>query len=157
MGDTSSQDKEKKKEITKGRKQIQDSRTRLVKLEKDGLELVTNIRVAGDIREHARRTEEEENSRLRKERLEQEAKSANEKFEEIVKKWETAHSKDVPQELHEMLMDQKHLCDSMIDEKNKLINSERKCINFPLICRFILLSTNSEQIIIGRQKFATVY
>lgn len=129
MGDTSSQDKEKKKEITKGRKQIQDSRTRLVKLEKDGLELVTNIRVAGDIREHARRTEEEENSRLRKERLEQEAKSANEKFEEIVKKWETAHSKDVPQELHEMLMDQKHLCDSMIDEKNKLIN-EFKQVTF---------------------------
>ncbi|CAF0707498.1 unnamed protein product [Brachionus calyciflorus] len=113
---------EKKVELTKGRKQIQDSRARLVKLEKDGLELVTNIRVAADAREHSRRTEEEEHARLRKERLEQEAKSATEKFEEIVKKWETAQSKDIPQELHEMLMDQKQLCDSMIEEKNKLIN-----------------------------------
>jgi dynein regulatory complex protein 1 len=74
---------EKKVELTKGRKQIQDSRTRLVKLEKDGLELVTNINVAADAREHARRTEEEEHARLRKERLEQEAKSATEKFEEV--------------------------------------------------------------------------
>ena len=95
-------DADKKKEITKGRKQIQDSRGRLIKLEKDGLELVTNVRVAGDSREHARRTEEEESSRIRKERLEQEAKSANEKFEEIVKKWETAQTKDIPQELHEV-------------------------------------------------------
>ena len=45
---------------------------------------MTNIRVAGDAREHARRTEEEEATRLRKERLEQEAKSANEKFEEVI-------------------------------------------------------------------------
>ena len=70
--------------MTKARKQVQDSRARLVKLEKDGLELVTNVRVAGDAREHARRTEEEEILRLRKERLEQEAKSANEKFEDVI-------------------------------------------------------------------------
>lgn len=57
----------------------------MVKLENDGLELVTNVRVAADAREHARRTEEEEQSRLRKERLEQEAKSAAEKFEEVEK------------------------------------------------------------------------
>ena len=72
------------------------------KLEKDGFELVTNIRVAGDLREHGRVTEEEETTRLRKERLEQEAKSASEKFEEIVKKWETAQTKEIPQELHEV-------------------------------------------------------
>jgi len=58
--------------------------------------------VAADTREHLRRTEEEEDSRQRKDRLEQEAKTANEKFEEIVKKWETAQTKDIPQELHEV-------------------------------------------------------
>ncbi len=120
---------EKKKELSKSRKQIQDSRARLVKLERDGQELVTNIRVAADTREHVRRTEEEEDARLRKERLEQEAKTANEKFEEIVKKWESAQSKDIPQELHEMLMDQKQLCDSMIDDKNKLINDFKQKIS----------------------------
>lgn len=122
LGIKSAIETEKKKELSKSRKQIQDSRARLVKLEKDGQELVTNIRVAADTREHIRRSEEEEDSRLRKERLEQEAKTANDKFEEIVKKWESAQTKDIPQELHEMLMDQKHLCDSMIDDKNKLIN-----------------------------------
>ena len=94
----------------------------MIKLEKDGLELVTNVRVAGDAREDHRRKEEEDAARTRKEKLDQEAKSAAEKFEEIVKKWEGAQAKDIPQELHEMLMDQKQLCDSMIDEKNKLIN-----------------------------------
>lgn len=83
MGSAAPLEADKKKELTKGRKQVQESRGRLVKLEKDGLELVTNIRVAGDAREHSRRTEEEEAYRLRKERLEQEAKSANEKFEEV--------------------------------------------------------------------------
>jgi dynein regulatry complex protein 1 len=73
----------KKKELSKSRKQMEQSRNRLVKVEKDGNELVTNIRVAGDSREHAHRIEEEEASRLRKERLEQEAKSANDKFEEV--------------------------------------------------------------------------
>ena len=63
---------------------------------------MTNIRVAGDGREHAHRVEEEEQVRLRKEKLEQEAKSSAEKFEEIVKKWETSHSKWIPQELHEV-------------------------------------------------------
>ena len=63
---------------------------------------VTNVRVAGDSREHARRVEEEELLRSRKEKLEQEAKSSNEKFEEIVKKWETANTKWIPQELYEV-------------------------------------------------------
>lgn len=128
LGIKSAIETEKKKELSKSRKQIQDSRARLVKLEKDGQELVTNIRVAADTREHIRRSEEEEDARQRKERLEQEAKTANEKFDEIVKKWETAHSKDIPQELHEMLMDQKQLCDSMIDDKNKLINDFKQKI-----------------------------
>ncbi len=88
--------------MSKGRVQIQDSRARLIKLEKDGLELVTNVRVAGDAREDHRRKEEEDAARIRKERLEQEAKSAAEKFEEIIKRWEGAQAKDIPQELHEV-------------------------------------------------------
>lgn len=83
MGIMPTSDTDKKKDLSKARKQVQDSRNRLVKLEKDGLELVTNIKVAADAREHARRTEEEEDFRLRKERLEQESKSASEKFEEV--------------------------------------------------------------------------
>ncbi|XP_055954259.1 dynein regulatory complex protein 1 [Patella vulgata] len=114
--------KEIKEELSKSRKQIEESRLRLTKLRKDGFELVSNIRVAGDARESIRRGDEEESKRLRRERLEQEAKSGAERFEEITKKWESALQKEVPQSLHEMLMQQKTSCDSMIDEKNKLIN-----------------------------------
>merc|ERR1711988_730360 len=69
-----------------------------------------------------RRLDEEEARRQRNEKLEGEAKSAMEKFEEITKKWEFALSKEIPQDLHNMLMEQKSACDAMIDEKNKLIS-----------------------------------
>ncbi|XP_064652139.1 dynein regulatory complex protein 1-like [Lineus longissimus] len=115
-------DKKEVKELSRSRKQIEESRSRLTKLKSDGTELVTNIRVAGDAREAARRIEEEEIRRQRKEKLEAEAKAGSERFEEITKKWESALQKDIPQDLHEMLMQQKAQCDGMIDEKNKLIN-----------------------------------
>jgi len=94
----------------------------LVKLKSDGTELVTNVHVAADARESMRRLEEEEQRRQRNEKLEAEAKSATEKFEEITKKWEYALSKEIPQDLNAMLMEQKAACDGMIDEKNKLIH-----------------------------------
>lgn len=122
MGEDPNDKKEIKEELSKSRKQIEESRLRLTKLKQDGNELVTNIRVAGDAREALRRTDEEDSKRVRKERLEQEAKSGSERFEEITRKWETALQKEIPQSLHEMLMQQKTACDAMVDEKNKLIN-----------------------------------
>ncbi|XP_041360792.1 dynein regulatory complex protein 1-like [Gigantopelta aegis] len=122
MGEDLDEKKDLTEELSKSRKQIEESRQRLTKLGKDGFELVTNIRVAGDSREASRRTDEDEAKRLRKERLEQETKSGSEKFEEITKKWESALQKEVPQSLHDMLKHQKTSCDTMIEEKNKLIN-----------------------------------
>ena len=54
--------------------------------------------------------------------MDAEAKAGMERFEEITKRWEQANGRDIPQELHDILMQQKALCDAMIDEKNKLIN-----------------------------------
>lgn len=54
-----------KEELSKSRKQVEKSRLRLTKLKQDGVELVTSIRVAGDAREAARRTEEDEAKRHR--------------------------------------------------------------------------------------------
>ncbi|CAB4036422.1 Hypothetical predicted protein, partial [Paramuricea clavata] len=110
------------KDSCKSRKQIEESRQRLLKLKSDGTELVTNVQVAGDARENVRRVEEEENKRQRIEKLEAESKAAVEKFEEITKKWSQALSREIPQDLQTMLLDQKSSCDVMIDEKNKLIN-----------------------------------
>ncbi|XP_076456963.1 dynein regulatory complex protein 1-like [Babylonia areolata] len=121
LGEDAADKKEVKEELSKSRKQMEESRLRLSKLRKDGFELVTNIRVAGDAREANRRGVDEEAKRIRKEKLEQEAKSSAERFEEITKKWESALQKEVPQSLHEMLLQQKRACDSMNDEKNKLI------------------------------------
>ncbi|XP_038052211.1 dynein regulatory complex protein 1-like [Patiria miniata] len=120
--DPSKLKKEDKEEQSKSKRQIEDSRQRLTKLESDGSELVTNVRVAADAREAHRRTEEEEIQRQRNEKLEAEAKAGLERFDEITKKWEQANSRDLPMELHDLLKQQKSLSEAMIDEKNKLIN-----------------------------------
>jgi len=122
MGEDPNEKKEVKEELSKSRKQMEESRLRLTKLKSHGRELVSNIRVAGDAREASRRIEEEEARRQRREKLEAEAKVGAERFEEIIKKWESSLQKEIPQDLYESLMQQKSACDAMIDEKNKLIN-----------------------------------
>lgn len=84
--DHMSEEAEEKEEPSKSIQQIEFSRQRLKKLESDGTQLVTNIRVAGDARESQRRAEYEESARIRKEKMEQEAKTSAERLEEINKK-----------------------------------------------------------------------
>lgn len=122
LGEDPNAANEIKEVASKSKLQIEDSRKRLAKLVADGTELVSNIQVAGDAREGQRRGEEEETRRQRRERLENEAKTSLEKFDEIVKKWELNNTKEIPQELHDTLMAQRSQCDAMIDEKNQLIN-----------------------------------
>ncbi|XP_075263922.1 dynein regulatory complex protein 1-like [Convolutriloba macropyga] len=121
MGEDSLDSKSTKQELSKSRKQMKDSKDRVEKLKKDGSNLVDNIKVAADEREHLRRKENNDNNRSRAERLESEAKTALERFEEITKRWQAADMKEIPQDLHDLLMQQKSACDAMIEEKNKLI------------------------------------
>ena len=65
MGEDPNEMKEMKEELTKSRKQMEDSRLRLTKLRLDGFDLVTAIRVAGDSREAGRRVDGDEGRRLR--------------------------------------------------------------------------------------------
>ncbi len=46
---------------------------------------VTNVRVGQDLLEHQHRLEEEEATRKRTERLDQDKKSSSEKFEEVIR------------------------------------------------------------------------
>ncbi|XP_029452115.1 dynein regulatory complex protein 1 [Rhinatrema bivittatum] len=115
-------DLEKKDDLSRSKKQIEDSRQRLTKLLSDGSQLVTNIQTAADAREAHRRTDEQELKRLRVEKMENEAKTSLETFEEITKKWVTAKIKEVPQELWELLNSQQQQCAQLIEEKNKLIS-----------------------------------
>nr|CAB3256639.1 dynein regulatory complex protein 1-like [Phallusia mammillata] len=109
-------------EVGKGKEQIEESRNRLVKLRSDGFELVTNVRVAGDAREMQHRIQDAENRHARVEKLEAEAKASSEKFDEISRRWSAAHMKEIPHDLHDMLVEQTRSCDTVVDEKNKLIN-----------------------------------
>jgi len=121
LGESDIDSKAAKQELSKSRKQMKDSKDRVDKLKKDGSNLVDNIKVAADERENLRRKENNDNNRSRAERLESEAKTAHERFEEITKRWQAADMKEIPQDLHDLLMQQKSACDAMIEEKNKLI------------------------------------
>ncbi|XP_070803141.1 dynein regulatory complex protein 1 [Pituophis catenifer annectens] len=109
-------------EQSRSHKQIEDSRQRLAKLLLDGTQLVTNIQVAADSREAHRRSEEEELTRQRVEKLENEAKANLDKFDEITAKWAKAKQKTIPQDLWEALNLQQQHCALLIEEKNKVIS-----------------------------------
>lgn len=113
---------EPEKELSKSRKQIEESFQQLAKLISDGTELVSNIEVACDAREATLREEEDQHVRQRTQKLQDEVRTAAVKFEQITKKWETAMKKEVPQELKEMLELQRQLCGEMTSEKDRLID-----------------------------------
>ncbi|OCT81545.1 hypothetical protein XELAEV_18028367mg [Xenopus laevis] len=118
--------KKKTEEPRKSHKQTEDSRQRLGKLVNDGSQLVTNIQIATDARETQRRGEEEELKRLRREKLDNEAKSSLEKFEEITKRWTLDKAKQVPQKMWEILNTQQQQCAQLIEDKNNLISDLQK-------------------------------
>ncbi|XP_067240141.1 dynein regulatory complex protein 1 [Chanodichthys erythropterus] len=111
-----------KEETRTSQKEVEQSERHMAKLQSDGLELVTNVQVAADARESDRRTEQEEACRLRREKLENEAKSSQEKFEEITRKWTDAKMKQTPLDLRDALNSQQQLCEQIIADKNKLIS-----------------------------------
>ncbi|XP_050609586.1 dynein regulatory complex protein 1 isoform X2 [Macaca thibetana thibetana] len=114
--------KESEEDQSKSYKQKEESRLKLAKLLLCGTELVTNIQVAIDIREIHRRAEEEEIKRQRIEKLENEVKTSQDKFDEITSKWEEGKQKRIPQELWEMLNTQQLHCAGLLEDKNKLIS-----------------------------------
>nr|XP_036865377.1 dynein regulatory complex protein 1 isoform X2 [Manis javanica] len=114
--------KESEEDQSKSCKQKEESRLKLAKLLRCGTELVTNIQVAADIREIHRRVEEEEIKRQRLEKLENEVKSSQDKFDEITMKWVEGKQKRIPQDLWDMLSAQQVHCAGLIEDKNKLIS-----------------------------------
>ncbi|XP_016065482.1 PREDICTED: dynein regulatory complex protein 1 [Miniopterus natalensis] len=122
LGDYLDGKKESEEDQSKSHKQKEESRLKLVKLLLCGTELVTNVQVATDIREIHRRVEEEEVKRQRLEKLENEVKTSQDKFDEITSKWEEGKQKKIPQDLWEMLNTQQVHCAGLIEDKNKLIN-----------------------------------
>lgn len=77
---------------------------------------------------------------LRREKLENEAKSSQEKFEEINRKWTDAKMKQTPLDLRDALSSQQQLCEQIIADKNKLISELQQVNNH----------TNSHQMLINK-------
>ena len=111
------------KDTMKSRKQINVSNQRIEKLRYDGSELVTNVGVAAMAREDARKIDEDRSNKDRREKLEAECKASMERFEEITKRWDSAHVLKVPQALQDMMTNQRELINSMIAEKEKIIQT----------------------------------
>ncbi|XP_039094269.1 dynein regulatory complex protein 1 isoform X2 [Hyaena hyaena] len=122
LGDYLDGKKESEEDQSKSYKQKEESRLKLAKLLLCGTELVTNIQVATDIREIHRRVEEEEIKRQRLEKLENEVKTSQDKFDEITVKWEQGKKKRIPQDLWDILNTQQAHCAGLIEDKNKLIS-----------------------------------
>ena len=101
--------------------QIAKSKQRVEKLAFDGTQLVTNVAVASDAREVTRRFDALEAKKARGEKLEAEDNVGAERFEEIMRKWLQSKDKKVPQDLQELLQQQKKSCDQMLEEKDRLI------------------------------------
>ncbi|XP_052547528.1 dynein regulatory complex protein 1 isoform X2 [Tympanuchus pallidicinctus] len=102
-------------------KQVEESRQKLAKLLFEGTRMVTDIQVAADLRETQRRAEQAELKLQRVEKLENEARTSADKFEEITSKWALAKEMTIPQELWQLLNQQQQLCTQLLEEKNKLI------------------------------------
>ncbi|KAG9282476.1 dynein regulatory complex protein 1-like [Astyanax mexicanus] len=122
LGEEAQEQEENTEEPRTSQKQVDQSEKRMLKLQTDGTELVTNILVAADARETKRRAQLAEARRLRNEKLENEAKSSLEKFEEVTQNWPVAKAKEIPQDLRDALKSQQQLCMLITEDKNKLIN-----------------------------------
>ncbi|XP_069478007.1 dynein regulatory complex protein 1-like [Ambystoma mexicanum] len=121
LGEDPNSRKDVKEDLRQSHKQVEDSRQRLSKLVSDGTQLVTDIQAAADAREAQRRAEEEELKRLRLDKLENEAKTSLETFEDITNKWVSAKNRKIPQDIWEVLNMQQQQCAHLIGEKNHLI------------------------------------
>ncbi|XP_072355033.1 dynein regulatory complex protein 1 [Scyliorhinus torazame] len=119
-------EEEVEEDLGKGCKQVVDSHQRLIKLQRDGTSLVTNVQIAEDMREMQRRNTEREMQNHRTAKLENEATMSEEKFEVITKKWLTAKARKIPQDLRDILIKQQQLCADLIEGKNKLIKTLQK-------------------------------
>ncbi|KAM4681282.1 LOW QUALITY PROTEIN: dynein regulatory complex protein 1-like [Amazona ochrocephala] len=113
---------EKEEEQRKSHQQMEESRQRLAKLQFEGMQMVTNIQVAADLRETQRRAENAELKLQRMQKLENEAKSSTQKFAEITSKWALAKDMTIPQDLWQLLNQQQQLCVLLLEQKNKLIS-----------------------------------
>ncbi len=121
-GGVSKKENIEKKETSKGKQQILESRKRLYRLKLDGNDVVTNIRVVNDNRENLRQIDEEQQRQtLRAELLAEAEKSARENAS-ISLSWGELYKFNVPQDLYKEIQAVKDSTQSVIDSKDDLLS-----------------------------------
>mmetsp|Transcript_15177 Transcript_15177/g.29993 ORF Transcript_15177/g.29993 Transcript_15177/m.29993 type:complete len:663 (-) Transcript_15177:23-2011(-) len=110
-----------KKEVLKGKSQIQDSRRKLRQLLETGDEDVTRVRVEGDDRENQRRMNEEARRLDRRQKLLFEAESSARRNAAIAMKWASLFEKEIPLDLLNDMEAQREACLKVISQKDELI------------------------------------
>ncbi|XP_053301870.1 dynein regulatory complex protein 1 [Pleuronectes platessa] len=102
------------------------STQRMISMQRDLTAAVTNIQTAADARESTRRKELQEARQRRLELLEDNARSSQNKAEEIFEALSSMKEKVIPQELQEALNTQQNICTLVLEDKDKLINDLQK-------------------------------
>ncbi|KAM9798202.1 dynein regulatory complex protein 1 [Neosynchiropus ocellatus] len=91
-------------------------------LRREFLSLVTNIQTAADANESSRRSKFEEASRKRLQRLEEDVRASQVRYEEITAGWTQAAQKTFHLDIQEALASQQQLCTALMEDKRRLIN-----------------------------------
>ncbi|XP_066402067.1 dynein regulatory complex protein 1 isoform X2 [Molothrus aeneus] len=115
------EEEEEEEEKRKSLKLIEETERALAKLLFHGTQLLTNVQVESDLRESRRREKDRREKRRRLEKLEADAVHGTEKLEEINSKWALAGEVKIPQELWELLEQQREECEQLLAGKNQLI------------------------------------
>ncbi|CAG7823676.1 unnamed protein product [Allacma fusca] len=106
--------------------QLSDSRKQLEQIILDGETLITNVKVAAEYREKTRHQRLDESKKQRLERLHNEAKEAQEMYENINKNWLASAEKMLPMELYEKIQEQQKSCDELLEKQDEEVYNLRK-------------------------------
>ena len=109
------------RDISIGKAQVVETRSRLRKLVSDGDDIVTTVRVEGDDAENLRRFNTEVARAERRKKLLIEAELSAKRNAAITMKWSTLLELDVPMDLLDELRMQKAACDKIVAAKDDLI------------------------------------
>ena len=108
-------------EDTARKKQTQESKQRLARLNEEHRSDLTNIQLGGDDRENKRRVEEEDRHQELRGKLLAEAEHSARQNASVAMRWADLFSYEVPQELFEEIRKQRASCDMIIESKEQLI------------------------------------
>ena len=110
-----------RREVLKGKGQIQESGRKLRHLLEIGDEQATKVRVEGDDRENRRRINEEARRLDRRQKLLFEAESSARRNAAIAMKWASLFEKEIPLDLLHDMQAQQEACSKVISQKDELI------------------------------------